>query len=97
MEQKWNINNGKIMDLKNGKKMEKKPGFFFIGIEKVAAEACTKCQVSRAEEHDNRVVFVSTRMNTVDELVNSGESTSHLDITKDEITFSKSWLHQFKK
>ena len=31
MEQKWNINNGKIMDLKNGKKMEKKPGFFFIG------------------------------------------------------------------
>jgi len=24
MEQKWNINNGKIMDLKNGKKMEKK-------------------------------------------------------------------------
>ena len=32
MEQKWNINNGKIMDLKNGKKMEKKPGFFFIGL-----------------------------------------------------------------
>jgi len=32
MEQKWNINNGKIMDLKNGKKMEKKPGFFFIVI-----------------------------------------------------------------